>query len=109
MPLRPRPAIVFYALLAPLLLAACGGRPSAATTTSSTSPIGPPPAAIGPPTRADLADVRRAVAHTPTQKVVVSVEVVNRTSGTWPLIRGSGSFDLRDATGQVVVQNPSGY
>lgn len=109
MPLRLPPAIVFCALLAPLLLAACGGRPSAATTTTSTSPIGPPPAAIGPPTRADLADVRRAVAHTLTQKAVVSVEVVNRTSVTWPVIKGSGSFDLREATGQVVVQNPNGY
>ena len=106
--LRPRHTIVLCAVLAPLLLAACGGGPSAATTTGSTTPIGPPPAAIGPPTGADLADVRRAAAHTLTQKVVVSVDYPNPGSLASPVISGSGSFDLAQATGEASFSSPSG-
>ena len=106
--LRPRHTIVLCAVLAPLLLVACGGAPSPATTTGSTTPIGPPPAAIGPPTGADLADVRRAAAHTLTQKVVVSVDYPNPGSLASPVISGSGSFDLAQATGEASFSSPSG-
>src|SRR4051812_36551982 len=102
--------VALVASLFALLLAACGGTHSAPTTTRTTSQtIGPPPGAIGPPSRADLEDVRRAAAHTLTQKVAVSVEVANLSSLTWPVIKGSGSFDLRRATGQVDVENPIGF
>lgn len=96
------------ALLA-LLLVACGGSHSTPTTTRATSPIPPPPDATGPPTRAALEIVRNAAAHTLTQKVVASIEVANRSSVTFPVIKGPGSFNLGRATGQVSVENPLGF
>jgi hypothetical protein len=39
---------------------------------------------------------------------VASVELANPSTPSWPLVKGSGSFDLARATGQVVVRNPRG-
>jgi hypothetical protein len=104
-------ALVLCASSVALLLAACGDSHAAppTTTTASLPPIGAPPQATGPPTARALAVVRRAAAHTLTQKVVASLEYTNPMPSVGSATVGaSGSFDLGQATGEEAVHDPTG-